>query len=42
MNYQLKLSKMVKKRGYNPIELFKGIDDIYRVNLVCQNEEMSR
>lgn len=31
-----------KKRGYNPIELFNGIDDIYRVNLVCQNEEMSR
>ena len=26
----------------DPVELLRGIDGVYRVNLVCQNEEMSR
>lgn len=32
-----------KKEGdANPVELLRKIDGVYRVNLVCQNEEMSR
>lgn len=32
-----------KKQGAtDPVELLRGIDGVYRVNLVCQNEEMSR
>lgn len=31
-----------KKNGTNTIELLKNIDGVYRVNMVCQNEEMSR
>ena len=30
------------KNDTNPIELLRNIDGVYRVNLVCQNEEMSR
>ncbi len=30
------------KSDVNPIELLRNIDGVYRVNLVCQNEEMSR
>lgn len=30
------------KSDINPIELLRNIDGVYRVNLVCQNEEMSR
>ena len=32
-----------KKQGNtDPVELLRGIEGVYRVNLVCQNEEMSR
>lgn len=30
------------KNDTNPVELLRNIDGVYRVNLVCQNEEMSR
>ena len=30
------------KSDTNPAELLRNIDGVYRVNLVCQNEEMSR
>lgn len=30
------------KNGSNPLDLFNSIDGVCRVNLVCQNEEMSR
>ncbi|MDO4437850.1 MAG: DUF4956 domain-containing protein [Eubacteriales bacterium] len=38
-------SKMIenkKEADVNPIDLLRNIDGVYRVNLVCQNEEMSR
>ena len=31
-----------KKNGIDPIESLTDIDGVYRVNMVCQNEEMSR
>lgn len=31
-----------KKGKINPVDLLSGIDGVYRVNVVCQNEEMSR
>ena len=31
-----------RKNGKNTIELLSSIDGVYRVNLVCQNEELSR
>lgn len=37
-----RVMKESKKNGTNPIELLSGIDGVYRVNMVCQNEEMSR
>lgn len=37
-----KILEESKKRDDNPIELLTAIDGVYRVNLVCQNEEMSR
>lgn len=30
------------KSEENPVELLRNIEGVYRVNLVCQNEEMSR
>lgn len=30
------------KEGNNPIDVISEIEGVYRVNLVCQNEEMSR
>ena len=31
-----------RKNGKDTIELLRSIDGVYRVNLVCQNEELSR
>ena len=31
-----------KRNGIDPIESLTDIDGVYRVNMVCQNEEMSR
>ncbi len=31
-----------KKNGIEPVESLNDIDGVYRVNMVCQNEEMSR
>ena len=38
-------SRMLKGKeqgATDPVELLRGIEGVYRVNLVCQNEEMSR
>lgn len=37
-----KLIERKKENATNPIDLLRKIDGVYRVNLVCQNEEMSR
>ena len=37
-----KLIEESKKSGTNPVELLRNIEGVYRVNMVCQNEEMSR
>lgn len=37
-----RMMKEGRKDGQDPIEFLHGIDGVYRVNLVCQNEEMSR
>lgn len=46
MEYIYELSARIlekgKQREINPIEIFEDMKDVYRVNLVCQNEEMSR
>lgn len=42
--YELTTRMMEEKKqsDTNPVELLRKIDGVYRVNLVCQNEEMSR
>lgn len=42
--YELSSKMMAESRKNNtdPIDILKGIDSVYRVNVVCQNEEMSR
>lgn len=46
LEYIYELSSRVieagKKNGINPVELLNHVDGVYQVNLVCQNEEMSR
>lgn len=46
LEYIYELSSKVieysQKNEVNPIELLSAVDGVYRVNLVCQNEEMSR
>ncbi|MBO8434193.1 MAG: DUF4956 domain-containing protein [Tyzzerella sp.] len=37
-----KLINDSKKNEKNPIDMLSEIESVYRVNLVCQNEEMSR
>lgn len=42
--YELTTRMLQQKNrdGVNPADLLRKIDGVYRVNLVCQNEEMSR
>lgn len=42
--YELTTRMMERKKeeNTNPVELLRKINGVYRVNLVCQNEEMSR
>lgn len=46
LEYIYELSSRVieagKKNGIDPVESLNDIDGVYRVNMVCQNEEMSR
>ena len=37
-----KVLKESRKKDEDPVDLLRGIEGVYGVNLVCQNEEMSR
>lgn len=37
-----KVLEDIQKEGFDPIDALSNIEGVYRVNLVCQNEELSR